>query len=104
MLAYSRPVSPAKADDYNDWYNNEHLPEVLTVPGVQRIRRYKPIDPETGKLDPGGYYLAVIELEGDDIIAIKSAMEQHNGPELARLPEIMELDPQPPVRLFAPVD
>jgi hypothetical protein len=104
ILAYSRPASLAKANDYNDWYDNEHLPEVLTVPGIQRIRRYKPIDPETGVPDPEGYYLAVIEIEGDDMIAIKLALEQHNGPELARLPEIMELDPQPPVHLFMPVD
>ena len=27
-------------DEYNDWYDNEHLPRLVTVPGVIRARRY----------------------------------------------------------------
>jgi hypothetical protein len=27
-------------DEYNEWYDNEHLPRLVTVPGVVRARRY----------------------------------------------------------------
>jgi hypothetical protein len=27
-------------DEYNDWYDREHLPRLVTVPGVIRARRY----------------------------------------------------------------
>jgi hypothetical protein len=27
-------------DEYNEWYDNEHLPRLVTVPGVIRARRY----------------------------------------------------------------
>ena len=27
-------------DEYNDWYDREHLPRLVTVPGVVRARRY----------------------------------------------------------------
>jgi hypothetical protein len=27
-------------DDYNAWYDQEHLPRLVTVPGVERARRY----------------------------------------------------------------
>jgi hypothetical protein len=28
------------ADEYNEWYDREHLPRLVTVPGVLRARRY----------------------------------------------------------------
>lgn len=28
------------ADEYNEWYDKEHLPRLVTVPGVIRARRY----------------------------------------------------------------
>jgi hypothetical protein len=27
-------------DEYNEWYDQEHLPRLVTVPGVVRARRY----------------------------------------------------------------
>ena len=31
-------------DEYNDWYDREHLPRLVTVPGVIRARRYTAVD------------------------------------------------------------
>src|SRR5262249_41660811 len=42
--------------EFNDWYNTEHLPELLAVPGILSAARYK-----AGKGGPK--YLAFYELE-----------------------------------------
>ena len=47
----------AKHDkEFNDWYNTEHLPELLAVPGILSAARYKAVK-------GGPKYLAFYELE-----------------------------------------
>jgi hypothetical protein len=33
-------IPPDIVDDYNSWYDKEHLPRLVGVPGVERARRY----------------------------------------------------------------
>ena len=52
----------AKHDkEFNDWYNTEHLPELLAVPGILSAARYKAV-----KGDPK--YLAFYELENVGVL------------------------------------
>ena len=47
----------AKHDkEFNEWYNTEHLPELLAVPGILSAARYKAVK-------GGPKYLAFYELE-----------------------------------------
>lgn len=48
LVVYSNPV-PGREDEYNDWYNNQHLQDVLAQPEYVQARRYKLTDL---KLDP----------------------------------------------------
>ena len=41
LLAVSMNVDPAAEHEFNEWYNTEHLPQLATVPGVLRARRYQ---------------------------------------------------------------
>src|SRR6516165_2456763 len=43
-------------EEFNDWYNTEHLPELLAVPGILSAARYK-------AMKGGPKYLAFYELE-----------------------------------------
>lgn len=49
--------------DFNDWYNTEHLPELLAVPGILSAARYEAVK-------SGPKYLACYELE--DIAVLQS--------------------------------
>ena len=40
MFVQSKPSSPDREDEYNDWYTNTHLPEVLDIPGITAARRF----------------------------------------------------------------
>ena len=67
LVIMSNPV-PDREDDYNDWYQNIHLGQLVALPGfksAQRFRRVRSL--VEGETHP---YLAVYELETDDIDAV----------------------------------
>ncbi len=65
QIVETRPT-PGREDEFNQWYENVHVPEVLRMPGFLSGQRYRVVDPETSELPR---YLAVYEIESDDIAA-----------------------------------
>jgi len=64
MVVEAGPSDPSREDEFNDWYTNVHLPELLSVPGFVRARRFK----VSGDPKPGRHgYLAIYEIEADDL-------------------------------------
>lgn len=39
-VVYSNPVE-GREQEYNDWYSNQHLNDLLAIPGVISARRFK---------------------------------------------------------------
>jgi len=44
VLAVWNDIDPATEADYNAWYQREHVPERLAVPGMRRARRYRAVE------------------------------------------------------------
>jgi len=61
MLVYSR-AKPGQEAAYNDWYSNQHVPDVLSVPGFVAAQRFE----IEGLADDasGRQYLAIYEIDG----------------------------------------
>ena len=55
LLFASFDFSPAQADEFNDWYDLEHIPERLRVPGFLNAQRW--IDDENPKIAVATYDL-----------------------------------------------
>ncbi len=69
-------VDPEKEKQFNNWYNKEHVPALLKVPGVIGASRYVSME-GTPK------YTAIYELERPDVItseAWKKAVEMTPRP------------------------
>ncbi|KAJ7155435.1 hypothetical protein C8R43DRAFT_999844 [Mycena crocata] len=49
VFIYLEAGPDVKEEDLNDWYDNEHVPLRLTVPGFLTALRYKAIDSQTPK-------------------------------------------------------
>ncbi|WP_067887492.1 DUF4286 family protein [Nocardia vaccinii] len=65
MLVFSNAVA-GQDDAFNDWYDNQHLADVLEVPGVVSGERYDLVPSALGGGgEPAHRYLAVYELSGD---------------------------------------
>jgi len=56
-------VDTTKETDFNDWYNNIHLPDVLETPGFVAATRYEMKEFRDGRAK----YLTIYELETSDI-------------------------------------
>lgn len=55
-------VAPAHEDEFNDWYEQEHLPGLAAVPGTVRAARYRVV---TGD---GPRYLACYDLVAREVL------------------------------------
>jgi hypothetical protein len=75
MTAYIQTVVTApvvgREDEFNRWYDDSHLPEVLQVPGFVAGRRYALTGP--GSAD-GSRFLAIYEIETEDLAATLAAL------------------------------
>ena len=80
-LILSKAV-PGKEKEFERWYDERHLSDVVAVPGVVAARRYRPLVQiaEEGET-PGWLSVAIYELEGDDPIAIVQAIKSRSGSE-----------------------
>ncbi len=52
-------------EEYNRWYNNQHLPEVTRVPGIIAAQRFKLCEGDQGPHEAPARYLAIYEIETD---------------------------------------
>jgi hypothetical protein len=64
---------PGKEDDFNEWYNHVHIPDVLETAGVISATRYEAVDPSSG----AAKYFAVYVLEADDLGAVMKAVKEN---------------------------
>jgi hypothetical protein len=68
ILAVANSVASETVDDMTAWYEQEHIPMLLDVPGWRRIRRYRLIGP--APLDgPGVGFLSLHELAGPSVLS-----------------------------------
>lgn len=94
LVVYSNPVD-GREDEYNDWYNRIHLPDVLKVPGFVSAQRFEISGSagfgNGGPGNTGWRYLAIYEFATDDPAAAFAAlMERAGGPDMV-LSEAMDM-------------
>lgn len=94
MFVQSKPSSPDREDEYNDWYTNTHLPDVLEIPGITAARRFK-----ASEVAPPGegapQYCAVYELDVDDLSTVMPELAARFSDGRMRMSDAMEMDPAP---------
>lgn len=66
-------------DEYNAWYDNEHLPRCAAIPGVLRARRYASTGILGGTSD-GPKYLTAYEMTGPDVWESPAALQARKTP------------------------
>jgi hypothetical protein len=101
LLVRSGPASPETEDEYNRWYTEVHIPELLAVPGFVAARRYR-LHAAAGSADEGepASYLAVYEVEGGDLGDVVQLMADRSSAGDIQLSPALGLEPPPTVTLF----
>ena len=64
MLVRSHPQDPAREQEFNDWYNGDHVPDVLNAPNFEAAIRYKVAATLMGHVPS---YLALYYVTQDDV-------------------------------------
>jgi hypothetical protein len=69
MVVGANPTDPAREAEFNKWYTEIHLDDVLKVAGFTTARRYSLSDarPMVGTEASPFRYLAVYDVESDDL-------------------------------------
>jgi hypothetical protein len=93
MYVETMPVSPDREDEYHKWYNDIHLPQILSVDGIVSARRFAPSN-------GNGPFIAIYELDCDDLdAAVQRLGELGASGKLTGL-EKLAMDPKPVPRVY----
>ncbi len=88
----TRPSSPDREQEYNTWYDEVHLPELVAFDGIVSARRLRPVNDD-------GPYVALYELEGDNLQAILDHLSANSR--RLHMSDALQMDPPPAMRLLA---
>ncbi|HEY9312469.1 hypothetical protein [Williamsia sp.] len=92
FLVESEPMTSDSADEFNRWYDEIHIPEILTVDGFVSARRFTSAD--------GTKFVAVYEID-TDIDTAKVSLQAAAAAGRLTKPVAVKLDPPPSQRYFA---
>ncbi|MDH6242712.1 DUF4286 family protein [Mycobacterium sp. OTB74] len=68
QIVFSNPLE-GRDDEFNEWYDNVHVPDLLAIPGMVSAQRYEIKDAQIyhmeGGTAPVHRYAIIYEMEGD---------------------------------------
>ena len=79
LVVHSNAVA-GREDEYNDWYSNRHLDDLRALPGVVSARRLK-LAGRQMRTQSSFKYLALYEIEADDVNAVIDELYARIGTE-----------------------
>jgi len=77
FLVLSNPTAGME-EEYNEWYDTVHVPEVLATPGMVSAQRFALRETEASRAsgaEPAHRYLAVYEMKGDPDVVMGHVRE-----------------------------
>jgi hypothetical protein len=79
---------PGRDEEFNSWYSNTHLRDVVAVPGYISAQRFR----LSGKLSdgPSWNYLAIYEVETEDPEGALNALKARAGTESMVISDAMD--------------
>jgi len=89
LIVLSGPTE-GKEDEYNDWYQNTHLADVTSVPGIVRAQRFRHAADLGG--GTGHRYMAIYEIETDDLAGALGGITESSESGSMFISESLDLD------------
>jgi hypothetical protein len=66
-------------EQFNRWYTETHLGDILTLPGYTAAQRFKLSEAQLGTGDLPYRYLAIYEVEAENVAAAAEALSSNTG-------------------------
>jgi hypothetical protein len=74
LIAFSNPCSSDREQEFNEWYDGVHADEILALPGIAAMRRYRIVPQPDRAAELPHRYAAIFEL--DDIETAMASLSQ----------------------------
>jgi hypothetical protein len=89
LIVETNCTDPSKEKEFNRWYDNTHIPDLLSSPGVISATRYE----NPGPCEKQGRFLALYEVETKDIMQTMVTLNDNmtKWGEQGRLPKYLEI-------------
>lgn len=99
FLAFTNPT-PGKEAEYNAWYDEHHMKDVIDVPGFVSARRFRlaPRQFAFNTAEPSYRYLALYEIETDDVAGTLDEVVKRAGTDAMVMIDAIDMS-----TLYAPV-
>jgi hypothetical protein len=86
MVVLSHPVD-GREDEYNDWYQNTHLGQVMAFRGFTSAQRFRLVRNMTEQRRQPYPYAAIYEIETDDLDSVLAEVQAQAGSERLSISE-----------------
>lgn len=92
FVTHTDCADPAREDEFNDWYNNVHVPDILETPGMISATRWENVHPKDNNRRK---YIALYELETEDVEKFDETLKEmgRKSKERGRLSDLLIVDP-----------
>jgi hypothetical protein len=101
FVVLTNPVAGKEAE-YNEWYNKQHLPDVLNIPGMVCAQRFRLAEDQPGADKKTHRYLALYEIETNDLPGVFKELAARGGTADMVMSESIDLK-NANAAVFAPV-
>ncbi len=88
LLVFTNAVE-GREEEFNDWYDNTHLPDVLKIPGIVSAIRFKLGDVQRMEPPFRYQYCAISEIDTDDVASIVAELKKRPGTEIMKMSTAM---------------
>jgi hypothetical protein len=100
LVVQTRPSDPSREDDFNRWYDETHIPEVLAIPGIVGARRYRLSETQQVNGDRSYPYLAVYDLDADDLDTVVDELRRRMVDGTIHPTDALERTPPPRTSIY----
>ena len=90
MVVLTRPIE-GREDEFNEWYNDQHLDDVLAIPGFTAAQRFRMVGDPVNTANAWKYH-AIYEVDHDDPQSVLDEMAARVGTDRMPMSEALAED------------
>jgi hypothetical protein len=99
----SNPRSPDVEHEYNEWYDNVHLPELASVAGTVSAQRFRRTAVQMTRQPENAHrYITIVERDVDDVASAVAEMKARTAAGFGTGRELIDHGAPPIVTIWEP--
>ncbi|MGE0501660.1 MAG: hypothetical protein AB7I79_08320 [Rhizobiaceae bacterium] len=102
LVAMTNAVE-GRDDEFNDWYTNQHLHDVVKAPGIVAAQRFVLDDEQRYNAPYPFKYLAIYEIESDSVQPVIDYIDKVAGTDAMPMSPAMSAEPRVRGAYFRPI-